>query len=271
MKDKITITAEKGNLVVKTPFSWDFVNAIDNDVPSTSKMFDRKRKVWILDPNYSDWPKNTIMTVYSEDVLIPKTYPASKFMLDKTFNILYLGASKQRQDGSVSSYGYNESSSNWDVVFDEKILLEWFDLPETSNSKSSLYAILGIKRTNDKDYIKKGFWRMAKQWHPDHCTEPDAEEIFKRINAAYQTLSSDNLRARYNAGLVLESTLDNQYDTSKFRPPLRCGCITTDCDYVAGRYHVKQIKRWIDIVNSENKTLVTSWSRYDSNFVTRWI
>jgi len=41
----IDITVENGNLVVKTPFSWDFVNSIKKDVPSHAKKFDGTRKV----------------------------------------------------------------------------------------------------------------------------------------------------------------------------------------------------------------------------------
>ena len=267
----IDITVENGNLVVKTPFSWDFVNSIKKDVPSHAKKFDGTRKVWVLDPSYSDWLANVIDKVYGKVVTIPKIQAQDSFVENKVFNILYIGVTKPRSDGSISSYGYNNATKEWDVVFEENILLEWFDLPLTNTRSTTLYAILGIKKTNNKEEIKKAFWRMAKQWHPDHCSEDDAEEQFKKVNNAYQILSNDNLRIRYDAGLALESTLKTQTDSGRFRPPLRCGQITIDAEYKVGRYIVKQIKRWTDITNERGETLVTSWSRYDANFVTRWV
>jgi len=61
------------------------------------------------------------------------------------------------------------------------------------------YQIVGVERTATRSDIKKAFRRLAKQYHPDVCDEPDAEERFKVISEAYEILSDDLKRADYDA------------------------------------------------------------------------
>jgi molecular chaperone DnaJ len=62
-----------------------------------------------------------------------------------------------------------------------------------------LYEVLGIKKdANDAD-IKKAYRRLAMEWHPDkHKGDKTAEEKFKEINHAYQTLSDPQKKAMYD-------------------------------------------------------------------------
>ena len=60
------------------------------------------------------------------------------------------------------------------------------------------YEILGIPREASPDDIKSAFRKLARQYHPDVSTEPDAEEKFKEINEAYGVLSDPEKRARYD-------------------------------------------------------------------------
>src|SRR5690606_15108342 len=46
--------------------------------------------------------------------------------------------------------------------------------------------------------IKRAFRRLARQYHPDVSSEPDAEDRFKEINEAYRVLSDDDKRAAYD-------------------------------------------------------------------------
>jgi molecular chaperone DnaJ len=61
------------------------------------------------------------------------------------------------------------------------------------------YEVLGVTRTSTKDDIKKAFRRLARQYHPDVSQEADADKKFKEINEAYEVLSDDQKRARYDA------------------------------------------------------------------------
>jgi len=60
------------------------------------------------------------------------------------------------------------------------------------------YQIIGVVRSATKAEIKKAFRRLAKQYHPDVCDEPDAEERFKVISEAYEVLADDIKRADYD-------------------------------------------------------------------------
>ena len=60
------------------------------------------------------------------------------------------------------------------------------------------YEVLGVSRNADTSEIKSAFRRLARQYHPDVSQEADAEEKFKELNEAYEVLSSDEKRARYD-------------------------------------------------------------------------
>jgi molecular chaperone DnaJ len=62
-----------------------------------------------------------------------------------------------------------------------------------------LYEVLGVEREASAADIKKAYYRLAKKYHPDHNPDDrDAEEKFKEAANAYQVLSDDDQRARYD-------------------------------------------------------------------------
>lgn len=67
-----------------------------------------------------------------------------------------------------------------------------------STTKKDYYEILGVPRNASEEQIKKAFRKLAFQHHPDHNKEPEAEEKFKEINAAYEVLSDPEKRAQYD-------------------------------------------------------------------------
>lgn len=60
------------------------------------------------------------------------------------------------------------------------------------------YEILGVSKDASKDDIKSAFRKRARELHPDVNKAPDAEEKFKELGKAYETLSDDNKRATYD-------------------------------------------------------------------------
>ncbi|MEM7111394.1 MAG: molecular chaperone DnaJ [Chloroflexota bacterium] len=66
------------------------------------------------------------------------------------------------------------------------------------SSKRDYYDVLEVGRDADKTQLKKAYRKLARQYHPDVNKEPDASERFKEINEAYEVLSDENKRARYD-------------------------------------------------------------------------
>ncbi len=65
-------------------------------------------------------------------------------------------------------------------------------------SDRDYYEVLGVSRNASADDLKAAFRRLARQYHPDVNSAPDAEEKFKEINEAYAILSDDQKRAAYD-------------------------------------------------------------------------
>jgi curved DNA-binding protein len=60
------------------------------------------------------------------------------------------------------------------------------------------YAILGVDRNAGADAIKKAYRKLARKYHPDVSKEPNAEEKFKEMSEAYETLKDPEKRAAYD-------------------------------------------------------------------------
>ena len=60
------------------------------------------------------------------------------------------------------------------------------------------YASLGLERGASEEDIKKAYRRLARKYHPDVSKETGAEEKFKEIAEAYQTLKDPEKRAAYD-------------------------------------------------------------------------
>jgi len=65
-------------------------------------------------------------------------------------------------------------------------------------AKRDYYEVLGVPRGASEEDLKSAFRRLARQYHPDVSSEPDAEEKFKEINEAYAVLSDGEKRAAYD-------------------------------------------------------------------------
>ncbi len=66
-------------------------------------------------------------------------------------------------------------------------------------SRKDYYKVLGVKADATKAEIKKVYRKLAREFHPDHNQDkPGAEEKFKEIQEAYEILSDEKKRLKYD-------------------------------------------------------------------------
>ena len=69
----------------------------------------------------------------------------------------------------------------------------------SDEKKRDYYEVLGVEKSASADDIKKAYRKKALQYHPDRNPgDKEAEAKFKECNEAYEVLSNDEKRSRYD-------------------------------------------------------------------------
>lgn len=275
MKTAATVTATPKGLLVRTPYDPAFVAALKANVPSAGRTWDPARKIWVVANNYAS-VLQMVVEQYYPGTQVPHAVIAAPRVETRLLDVRYVGQTKDRGDTERSAFGH--AGGAWSVIFPESELRRWFGLDKAQRSTpeaATLYQVLAVTRAASQDEIKSAWRRMARQWHPDVCKEPDAATQFRRIQEAYELLSQPGKRARYDAALVMTAPVatpaPSQYagGFAEFRPPLRCGYILAEGHEQVGRFVVSKILAWEDITQN-GKTLVTSWPVGAKTFEEIW-
>src|SRR6266566_6069092 len=69
-----------------------------------------------------------------------------------------------------------------------------------ATAKRDYYEVLGVAKSADSEEIKRSYRRLAMKYHPDRADgdKSQAELKFKECAEAYEVLSDDNKRRRYD-------------------------------------------------------------------------
>ncbi|KAK8795716.1 hypothetical protein WA158_000372 [Blastocystis sp. Blastoise] len=111
----------------------------------------------------------------------------------------YLLAEKYQDAKNIIKQGLDKNERN------EKLSqkMQEIDTAEKRSKEKDYYKILGVKRDATKKQIKSAYRKLALQWHPDKHQGDDkeiAEKKFREIAEAYEILSDDENRGKYDRG-----------------------------------------------------------------------
>ena len=276
------IIAANGALEFYSPYDAGMLADFKARIPSADRRWDGVRKCWLVAaaqlPALEQLCDRHGLTVVKQ---LTTLYNAPR-TVQRIVDVRYIGAPKEREDGSVTAMG--NSGGQWSVVFPQAVLRGWFEIggvgttaAPTPTAAMTYYGVLGIPRDADAGALKSAYRSMAKRWHPDVNRDPDAGEMFKRIGAAYEILSDPQKRRRYDVGLALAAGLTRDEkisarpDAQYWRPPLRCGLILAEGTEQLGRLIVSKILAWQPIVRPDGRELVTSWAMGDDTWTEQWV
>lgn len=253
-----------------TPYDPGFVAAFKQAIPPEARRWDGSMKRWTLEAKYGPQVCRLVDAYLGVTLAVPAQSGLPAVTETRLIEVQYIGACKDRGNGESSAYGYSEGS--WSVIVPEAILREWFEaVPQRPDEAPTLYAVLAVKASATADEVRSAYRRLARQWHPDICHEDGAAETFKTINHAYQVLSNEAIRRKYDAGLALEASLKSQSDPFSFnhhqvqqpqqgyRSPLRCGLVLCEGQETLGRFVVSKLLQWEDCTNALGQTMIASW------------
>lgn len=270
-----------GSLAFRSSYDPMLIGELKRVIPYSDRRWDADNKQWLIAPQHLQALEQ--ITSSCLGIMLGQQgpiYQAKPQTETRVIRVDYIGAPKERDDGSFSAFGY--SDGDWSVVFPQNILKSWFELGATPEEKptsnSTLYGVLGVQRTVDESELKRAWRKMAKRWHPDVNSDPDAPEMMKRINDAYEVLGNPLMRKKYDAGLKLEASLGKRNNHRSlntygnlWRPPIRCGYLMVEGYAQLGRFHVEKILQWEDIVDAHGRVCVTSWAAGANHFTVSWI
>lgn len=267
------LRSDSNSLVLLSSYDPGLVSALKAQVPAIARRWDKDSKSWYIDPMYGAVVARLVKDYLGMDIQVPLV-PSTQVATTRVLKVEYLGTTKNRP-GCDERSAFAWVDEGWNVIFPESVLQAWFDAAPTGPSqKPTLYGVLGIQRIAKQDDIKGAHRRLARQWHPDVNHDPEAKEQFIAIQHAYEILSDDFQRRKYDAGLQLEATLTKNNEVVLgygYRAPLKCGyvfCVGTES---VGLFHVTEIKAWEDIIADDGRVMVTSWPAGVTKFVVNWL
>lgn len=126
----------------------------------------------------------------SDDSAVPDSSGASK-------DASGAAASKTSDQPSIrqrkASTGSSSSQPSAPVYTEEQI-----SIVREIKRKKDYYEILGVEKSCSVDDVRKAYRKLSLKVHPDKNNAPGAEEAFKAVSKAFQCLSNEESRKKYD-------------------------------------------------------------------------
>lgn len=193
-----------------------------------------------------------------------KDVPPSIRLELRPLRIFYIASVKNGYANATTKQSI-ESFYDWDILFTERSLREWFK--DWNWENLTRYEVLGISSKATDNEVIAAYRKLVRQWHPDVNPDPEAKDKFIYLTETRDLLLNENKRARYDAGLFLQKQTDSEqkFLTSTFTPPVKCGIITAKIRYEEGcKPTVEEIHEWKDIIVNNQQT-ISGWDREADN------
>lgn len=85
------------------------------------------------------------------------------------------------------------------------------------DSKRDYYEVLGVSKDASEDDIRRAYRKLARQYHPDVCKDPDANSKFAEVSEAYEVLHDKDKRAQYDQ-FGFDGPQSHGFDFNGFNP-----------------------------------------------------
>ncbi|KAL5288379.1 DNAJA3 family protein [Megaselia abdita] len=89
--------------------------------------------------------------------------------------------------------------SSQKILVQKPILSRLFHSSNANFQSKDYYKILGVAKNSSSKDIKKAYYQLAKQYHPDtNKSDKNASQKFQEVSEAYEVLSDDTKRKEYD-------------------------------------------------------------------------
>lgn len=170
-----------------------------------------------LDPTHRAFARPTLLKIIKAQSQLGKHNEAAKLAQEHIDEEASLEGLFALGDAQVDAEMFQEAVNTFrqanefepnDKQQECKERLKKAEIALKQSKEKNYYKILGISRTADKKAIKKAYRDLALKWHPDKAEDKElAEKKFQDISEAYEVLSDQELRGKYDRG---EEVFENQ-------------------------------------------------------------